>query len=79
MFSMAMWMAAIIGPVQIGLGDLHGVNSYHHQPQKVAAMEGQFETEQGARSLLFRLAGRQGRGDPVRAGHSEAGQPLPDP
>jgi cytochrome d ubiquinol oxidase subunit I len=53
MFSMAMWMAAILGPVQIGLGDLHGVNSYHYQPQKVAAMEGQFETEQGARSLIF--------------------------
>jgi cytochrome d ubiquinol oxidase subunit I len=53
MFSMAMWMAAIMGPVQFGLGDLHGVNSYHYQPQKVAAMEGQFETEKGARSLIF--------------------------
>ena len=53
MFSMALWMAAIFGPVQIGLGDLHGVNSFHYQPQKVAAMEGQFETEQGARSLIF--------------------------
>jgi cytochrome d ubiquinol oxidase subunit I len=53
MFSMAMWMAVIIGPLQIVLGDLHGVNSYHYQPTKVAAMEGQFETEAGARSLMF--------------------------
>ena len=52
MFSMALWMAASFGPLQIGLGDLHGVNSFHYQPQKVAAMEGQFETELGARSLL---------------------------
>jgi cytochrome d ubiquinol oxidase subunit I len=53
MFSMAMWMAVIIGPLQIVLGDLHGVNTYQYQPTKVAAMEGQFETETGARSLLF--------------------------
>ena len=53
MFSMAMWMAAIVGPVQIGLGDLHGGNSYRYQPQKVAAMEGQFDTETGARALIF--------------------------
>ena len=53
MFSMAMWMAVVIGPLQIVLGDLHGVNSYHYQPTKVAAMEGQFDTERGASSLLF--------------------------
>jgi cytochrome d ubiquinol oxidase subunit I len=53
MFSMALWMAVAIGPLQIVLGDLHGGNSYHYQPAKVAAMEGQFETEAGAPSLLF--------------------------
>jgi cytochrome d ubiquinol oxidase subunit I len=53
MFSMAMWMMVIIGPLQIILGDLHGVNTYHYQPAKVAAMEGQFDTEQGASSLIF--------------------------
>jgi cytochrome d ubiquinol oxidase subunit I len=53
MFSMALWMAVVIGPLQIVLGDLHGVNTYHYQPAKVAAMEGQFETEQGASSLMF--------------------------
>jgi cytochrome d ubiquinol oxidase subunit I len=35
------------------LGDLHGVNTYEHQPTKVAAMEGHFETERGAPTVLF--------------------------
>jgi len=53
MFSMAMWMAAIIGPLQMGLGDLQGLNSFEHQPAKVAAMEGAFDTERGARSIVI--------------------------
>lgn len=53
MFSMAMWMAALVGPLQLVVGDLHGVNTYQHQPAKVAAMEGHFETERGAAAVLF--------------------------
>jgi cytochrome d ubiquinol oxidase subunit I len=53
MFSMAMWMATIIGPLQLALGDLHGRNSFEHQPAKVAAMEGAFDTERGAGSVLI--------------------------
>ena len=53
MFSMAMWMAALVAPLQLVLGDLHGTNTYRHQPAKVAAMEGHFETERGAPSILF--------------------------
>jgi cytochrome bd ubiquinol oxidase subunit I len=53
MFSMAMWMATIVAPIQLVLGDLHGANTYKHQPAKVAAMEGHFETERGAPSVLF--------------------------
>ena len=44
MFSMAMWMAALVAPVQILLGDLHGINTLAHQPQKVMAMEGHYES-----------------------------------
>ena len=44
MFSMAMWMAALVAPVQIVLGDLHGLNTLEHQPQKVMAMEGHYES-----------------------------------
>jgi len=55
MFSMAMWMAAIVAPVQIVAGDLHGLNTLEHQPAKVAAMEGHFETRRGAPLILFGL------------------------
>ena len=54
MFSMAMWMAALVAPVQIVLGDLHGLNTLEHQPQKVMAMEGHYEShEEGAPLYLF--------------------------
>ncbi len=61
MFGMAMWMAAIVGPLQAVIGDLHGANTYVHQPAKVAAMEGHFETERRAGLVLF------GWPDPERA------------
>ena len=44
MFSMAMWMAALVVPVQIFAGDMHGLNTLEHQPQKVMAMEGHYES-----------------------------------
>ncbi len=54
MFSMAMWMAAIVAPVQIFVGDLHGLNTQKHQPQKVMAMEGHFDSyPDGAPLILF--------------------------
>ncbi|VXC90483.1 cytochrome ubiquinol oxidase subunit I [Sphingomonas sp. AX6] len=54
MFSMAMWMAAIVAPVQIFVGDLHGLNTLEHQPQKVMAMEGHYESHpDGAPLILF--------------------------
>jgi cytochrome d ubiquinol oxidase subunit I len=55
MFSMAMWMATLVAPVQIVAGDLHGLNTLHHQPAKIAAMEGHFETQRGAPLILFGL------------------------
>jgi cytochrome bd ubiquinol oxidase subunit I len=45
--------AALLIPVQIMVGDMHGLNTLHHQPQKIAAMEGVWETEKGAPLLLF--------------------------
>ncbi|WP_341702461.1 cytochrome ubiquinol oxidase subunit I [Ferrovibrio sp.] len=55
MFSMAMWMAAIVAPVQIFAGDLHGLNTLKHQPAKVAAMEGHYDSHNGAPLILFGL------------------------
>ena len=53
MFSMAMWMAIVVTPLQIVAGDLHGLNTLEHQPAKIAAMEGHYETEAGAPLYLF--------------------------
>ena len=53
MFSMAMWMATIVAPLQIFAGDMHGLNTLEYQPAKVAAMEGDFETQAGAPLILF--------------------------
>ena len=59
MFSMAMWMAALVAPLQLVAGDLHGLNTLEHQPAKVAAMEGHFETQEGAPLILFGLPDMQ--------------------
>ena len=54
MFSMAMWMAALIAPVQVLVGDLHGLNTMEHQPAKVMAMEGHYDSHpEGAPLILF--------------------------
>lgn len=54
MFSMAMWMAALVAPVQILVGDAHGLNTLEHQPAKVMAMEGHYQSHpQGAPLYLF--------------------------
>jgi cytochrome bd ubiquinol oxidase subunit I len=47
MFSMAMWMLIIVAPLQIVIGDLHGLNTLEHQPAKIAAMEGHWRNEPG--------------------------------
>jgi cytochrome d ubiquinol oxidase subunit I len=54
MFSMAMWMAALVAPVQVFVGDLHGLNTLEHQPAKVMAMEGHYQSHAaGAPLILF--------------------------
>ncbi|WP_440906180.1 cytochrome ubiquinol oxidase subunit I [Catenovulum sp. SX2] len=49
----ALTIAALLAPTQIFLGDMHGLNTLEHQPQKVAAIEGVWHTEQGAPLILF--------------------------
>lgn len=54
MFSMAMWMAVVVTPIQIVAGDLHGLNTLEHQPAKIAAMEGHYDSHpDGAPLILF--------------------------
>lgn len=53
MFSMAMWMALIVTPIQILAGDMHGVNTLEYQPAKIAAMEGHYESFPQGRAPLI--------------------------
>src|SRR5207237_10839643 len=49
----ALTVAAVLVPLQMFVGDQHGLNTLEHQPQKVAAMEAIWRTERGAPLLLF--------------------------
>ena len=54
MFSMAMWMLIVVAPLQIAAGDFHGINTLEHQPAKVMAMEGHYDSHpDGAPLILF--------------------------
>ena len=53
MFSMALWMAAIVAPIQIIIGDQHGLNTLQHQPAKIAALEGDWHAVPGQPLILF--------------------------
>jgi cytochrome d ubiquinol oxidase subunit I len=52
-FAIATLALAILAPLQIVMGDLHGLQVQRHQPMKVAAMEGLWETTAGAPLLVF--------------------------
>ncbi|MBE4581808.1 cytochrome ubiquinol oxidase subunit I [Vibrio navarrensis] len=59
--TVAVSVAAITIPVQILVGDLHGLNTLEHQPAKIAAMEGVWQTERGAPLLLFAVPNEETR------------------
>lgn len=48
-------VAAVLIPVQIVVGDMHGLNTLNHQPAKLAAMEGIWETQTGVPAVLFAI------------------------
>jgi cytochrome d ubiquinol oxidase subunit I len=50
---LAVRLAAVLIPLQIWAGDMHGLNTLQHQPAKIAAMEGVWHTERGAPLLLM--------------------------
>jgi cytochrome bd ubiquinol oxidase subunit I len=53
MFSMAMWMAAIVAPIQILAGDTQGLNTQEYEPAKVMAMEGHFDSYAAGAPLVL--------------------------
>ncbi|MES2919792.1 MAG: cytochrome ubiquinol oxidase subunit I [Pseudomonadota bacterium] len=52
-FNMGLGLIAILAPLQLVAGDLHGLNTLAHQPAKIAAMEGHWETARGVPFLVF--------------------------
>ncbi len=63
-------VAAVLIPLQIMAGDMHGLNTLRYQPQKIAAMEGVWDTERGAPLLLFAVPD-----EATRSNHFEIGIP----
>jgi cytochrome d ubiquinol oxidase subunit I len=55
MIGMAVSIFAWLAPLQLAIGDLHGLNVRDHQPAKLAAMEGHWESQQGAPFVVFAL------------------------
>ncbi|WP_031566143.1 cytochrome ubiquinol oxidase subunit I [Legionella wadsworthii] len=55
MFSMTLWLLTILVPLQIVLGDMHGLNTLKYQPAKLAAIEAHWDTETRAPLILFAI------------------------
>ena len=66
-------------PLQMVAGDLHGINTLQHQPAKIAAMEGHFETQAPAPLILFGMPNMAGGAHRVRGRDPLSRQPDPDP
>jgi len=54
-------VAAGLVPIQVGVGDLHGLNTLEHQPAKIAAMEAIWHTERGVPLVLFAIPNEKER------------------
>lgn len=68
--SMCLWLLLFIAPAQLVVGDFHGLNTLEHQPAKVAAMEGNWETSSNVPLLLFAIPDQE-----AQTNHFEIGIP----
>ena len=59
MLSMTLWLLTVLVPLQIFLGDLQGLNTLHHQPAKLAAIEAHWNREARAPLTLFAIPDQQ--------------------
>ena len=67
---MTIALLAVIAPMQLLVGDAHGLNTLENQPAKVAAMEGAWETQSGLPLLLFAIPDQE-----AQKNHFEIGIP----
>lgn len=61
-------LGALLIPIQIVAGDMHGLNTLEYQPQKVAAMEGNWETQSNVPLLLFAMPDEEARANNFEIG-----------
>ena len=54
-------LVSVLAPLQVWIGDMHGLNTLEHQPAKIAAMEGIWETERNAPLTLFGFPDEEAR------------------
>jgi cytochrome d ubiquinol oxidase subunit I len=59
MLSLTLWLLLVLVPLQVVLGDLHGLNTLEHQPTKLAAIEANWERERRAPLTLFAIPDQQ--------------------
>jgi cytochrome d ubiquinol oxidase subunit I len=60
MLSMTLWLLTVLVPLQIFLGDHHGLNTRAHQPAKLAAIEAHWETGRRVPLTLFAIPDEKG-------------------
>ena len=77
MLSMALWLLTVLVPLQMVLGDLHGLNTREYQPAKLAAIEARWDTGRRVPLTLFAIPSEGGK-KLFRPQDSLAGQPDPD-
>ena len=53
MLRLALWFLAIFVPIQVVLGDLHGLNTLEYQPAKLAAIEGLWDGGSGVPASII--------------------------
>jgi cytochrome d ubiquinol oxidase subunit I len=70
MITMGVLLATVLLPLQAVIGDLHGVNTLEHQPQKLAAIEGIWEGGPGQPAILFAIPDER-----LEKNHAEIGIP----
>ncbi len=68
MLRLGLWMGALLIPLQILVGDLHGLNTLKHQPAKIAAMEGVWDSAKGVPLLLFAVPDEASRSNTLELG-----------
>jgi cytochrome d ubiquinol oxidase subunit I len=66
--SMCLWLLLFLAPTQAVIGDFHGINTLEHQPTKVAAMEGNWETSSNVPLLLFAIPDQEAQANRFELG-----------